>query len=234
MTRRPARLLATALLVLVLAADADARPWSWLGVRIRDLSEQEMDELARRHGIREGFGVVIVEVLADTPAAQAGLRNGDIVVALEGRPVTETRLLQRLIAAAPVGRETRLTVLRAEGRHPVRVNLVAMPPAQVGERVAVEFGFVLREPDGPQGELAGRRLGPASPAIAVVIRGGPAERAGLLAGDVILQVDDRAVLTLDAAREALADVGIERPLRLTIRRGEERLALTLPPAAGAR
>ena len=71
--------LLVALLLLVAAAAADARSWSWLGVRIRDLSEQEMDELAGRHGIGEGFGVVIVEVMEDTPAARAGMRSGDIV-----------------------------------------------------------------------------------------------------------------------------------------------------------
>ena len=41
----------------------EARPWAWLGVRIRDLSEQEMESVSARHGVREGFGVVIVEVL---------------------------------------------------------------------------------------------------------------------------------------------------------------------------
>src|SRR5207244_1340552 len=110
------RVLAALLLALLVAGAADARAWSWLGVRIRDLSEQEMDELASRHGIIEGFGVVIVEVIEDTPAARAGMRAGDIVVAFEGRPVTETRLLQRLIAQAPVDRDIRLTVLRTAGR----------------------------------------------------------------------------------------------------------------------
>ena len=60
---------------------ADPVQWAWLGVRIRDLSEQEMDEIATRHGIREGFGVVIVEVMEDTPAEKAGMQNGDLVVA---------------------------------------------------------------------------------------------------------------------------------------------------------
>ena len=43
-----------------------------------------MDDLAGRHGIGEGFGVVIVEVMEDTPAARAGMRSGDIVVAVRG------------------------------------------------------------------------------------------------------------------------------------------------------
>src|SRR5262249_56446771 len=99
---------------------------AWLGVRIRDLSEQEMEEIASHHGIREGFGVVIVEVLDGTPAARSGLRAGDIVVAFGERPVTETRMLQRLIAAAPTQAETRLTVLRREGARPLEAGVAAM------------------------------------------------------------------------------------------------------------
>ncbi len=45
--------------------------------------------------------------------------------------------------------------------------------------------------------------------------------------DVIVQVNDQGVVTRDAAREALADTSAERPLRLTVRRGERRLGLTL-------
>ncbi|MGH7419967.1 MAG: hypothetical protein ACREKB_19520, partial [Candidatus Rokuibacteriota bacterium] len=57
------------LLVGVLAAPVAqaATRWGWLGVRIRDLSEQEMEEISKRFGLREGFGAVIVEVIKETP-----------------------------------------------------------------------------------------------------------------------------------------------------------------------
>ncbi len=226
------RAAAGALLALLLAAGlAEARPWSWLGVRIRDLSEQEGDELATKHGIREGYGVVIVDVMADTPAARAGLRNGDIVVAIDDRPVTETRELQRLIARGPVERDARLTVLRADGRRALPVRLVPMPRPVAGERVAAEYGFLLREPDGPQPELGGRRPGgTGAPVVSLVVKGSAAARAGLEVGDVILKVEETAVVTRDAAREALADLAPERALRLTVRRDDRRLALEIPPA----
>jgi len=220
------RALACVGLVLVMAGSADARPWAWLGVRIRDLSEQEMEEIAAKHGIREGFGVVVVDVLEDTPAARAGLRPGDIVVALDDRPVTETRLLQRLIAGAALDSDVRLTVLRPEGRRAVPVRLVAMPKRVMGDRVAAELGFALRESEG-SGEAA---LRPASlPSVAFVMHGSPAERAGLEVGDVILQVGDRAVVSRDAARDALGDAVPERPMRLTVRRGVEHVSLEMSP-----
>ena len=216
------RVLAALLLALLVAGAADARAWSWLGVRIRDLSEQEMDELASRHGIVEGFGVVIVEVMEDTPAARAGMRAGDIVVAFEGRPVTETRLLQRLIAQAPVDRDIRLTVLRTAGRKALPVRLVNMPRRMVGEQIAAAFGFVLRET-----ETVSERPSASAPTVTFVVRGTVAERAGLEVGDVILQVNDLAVLTRDAAREALSEVPTDRPLHLTVRRDDRHVALTL-------
>src|SRR5215470_6360557 len=183
-----ARSTAAALCLLMLTAIApvvDAAQWAWLGVRIRDLSEQEMDEISSRHGMREGFGVFIVEVMEGTPAQTAGLRTGDLVVAFEERPVTETKVLQRLVAASAPGRDVRLTVLRAEGRRRLDVRLAAMPRSVF------------------------------------------AERGGLETGDVILQINDLAVVTREALREALADAGLEAPLRLTVRRGGERLSLVL-------
>jgi hypothetical protein len=58
------------LLALVgLASGAVAgEQWGWLGVRIRDLTEQEMEEIAKKSGVREGYGVLIAQVMKETPA----------------------------------------------------------------------------------------------------------------------------------------------------------------------
>jgi serine protease Do len=230
-------LVLLSVVIAVAISVSEARSWSWLGVRIRDLSEQEMEEIASRHGIREGFGVVIVEVIADTPAARAGIKSGDIVVAFGERPVVETRLLQRLIARAPVDRDSSLTVLRAEGRRALKVRLTSMPPAVAGERVAAEFGFSLRDPvpptepgrPRPATELEGVGSGGTVPTVGVVARGSAAEKAGLEVGDVIVSIGERGVVSADAAREVLAEREPDRPLPLTLRRGERQLSLTLSP-----
>jgi len=190
------RILAAVMLALaVTTSTVDAAQWAWLGVRIRDLSEQEMDEISSRHGMREGFGVFIVEVMEGTPAQTAGIKTGDLVVAFEERPVTETRVLQRL-----------------------DVRLAAMPRSVVGERIGVEFGFVVRDAEpGASSALA----------VSVIVPKSSAERGGLEVGDVILQINELAVATRDALREGLADASLEAPLRLTVRRGGSRLSLIL-------
>lgn len=221
------------LLVSALAAPvADAATsWGWLGVRIRDLSEPEMEEISRRFGMREGFGAVIVEVIKETPAADAGLRIGDLVVAFRDRPVVDTRSLQRAIASTTVGETIRLTVLRREeGRQPVQVTVGAMPTSVAAERVAAEYGFLVRDPEA-QPELGGARP-PAAPSVAVVLPRSRAERAGLQVGDVLTEVNGRPVVTLDAVREALLAAGPDGPLPLVVRRDRERVPVTLPPVPG--
>jgi len=93
-----------------------------------------------------------------------------------------------------------------------------MPRPVVGERIGAEFGFLVRDPE----------PGTSTPlAVSTVVPKSPADRGGLETGDVIVQVNDLAVLTRDALREALADAGLEAPLRLTVRRAGNRLALVL-------
>jgi serine protease Do len=225
-------LLALLLVGALLAPTAQAGPrWGWLGVRIRDLSEQEMEEISKRFGLREGFGAVIVEVIKETPAAEAGLRVGDLVVALRDRPVVDTRSLQKAIASTTVGETVPLTVLRREeGRQPVQVKVGVMPASVAAERVAAEYGFLVRDPEG-QPELGGARPS-AVPAVAAVLPRSRAERAGLRVGDVLTEVNGRPVVTLDAVREALLAAGPDGPLPLVVRRDRERVPVTLPPVPG--
>ncbi len=225
--------MATMLLAVALLAPATeaATRWGWLGVRIRDLSEQEMEEISQRFGLREGFGAVIVEVIKETPAAAAGLRAGDLVVAFRDRPVVDSRSLQRAIATTTVGDSVKLTVLRREeGRRPVQVKVGAMPDAVAAERVAAEYGFLVRDPEG-QPELGGARP-PAVPSVAVVLPRSRAERAGLQVGDVLTEVNGRPVVTLDAVREALLAAGPDGPLPLIVRRDQEQVLVTLEPVPG--
>ncbi len=214
-------------LMLLSSGVAAGEQWGWLGVRIRDLTEQEMEEIAKKVGVREGYGVLIAQVMKETPAASSGLREGDLVVAIDGRPIVETRALQRLVGATPEGRVLGLVVLRERDRQEVRVRVGRMPAEVVADRVAFEFGFYVR--DVTEERTAGVPE-PRVPVVAGVAERSSAAQGGLRAGDRILAVNDVAVETVEEFRARVQELYLRDTVRLRVEREGEPLALTLPPA----
>jgi serine protease Do len=218
--------LIAALLLVTLAAPAlAAERYGWLGVRIRDLSENEAEDLSVKLGVREGYGVVIAEILKDTPAETAGLRAGDLIVAIDGRPVVETRVLQRLVGATPAGQELTLVVLREGRRRELRLRVGAMPGEAVAERVAAEFGFLVRDASPDEGATSVAANRPA--VVAAVLERSAAERGGLKAGDRVLAINGTATASVEAVRQRLQEVELRRELRLSVERRGEPLDLTI-------
>ncbi len=222
-----AAILVALILVTQTVSVVAAERWGWFGVRIRELSESEMDELAVKLGVSEGYGVVIAEVLKDAPAAASGLRAGDLIVAIEGRPIVETRMLQRIVGSTAPGRDLRVVVLRDGRRRELRVPVGQMPHDAVAERIAAEFGFLVRDTTGGTGAADAH---PGSPVVAAIAERSSADRAGLRVDDRILAVNGAEVGSLDAFRQRVGVILLRDPLRLRVQRKGEPLSLTLPPA----
>jgi serine protease Do len=189
------RALVVVLLLLVTMPALAAEQYGWLGVRIRDLSESETEDLSVKQGVREGYGVLVAEVLKDTPAEAAGLRAGDLILSIDGRPIVETRGLQRLVGATAPGREVKVVVAREGRRRDVTIRVGAMPDDAVADRVAAEFGFFVREPNA-EDTPPGSRLG----VVGAVLERSAAARGGLAVGDRVLAVNGEATESADAVR----------------------------------
>jgi S1-C subfamily serine protease len=95
----------------------------WLGVGIQPLTP----ELAKSFGISIDEGVLVNQVMPKSPAETAGLKTGDLILSIDGKPVKEPRELQRIIAEAEVGKSMELTFLREKTKHSVKVQVGEMP-----------------------------------------------------------------------------------------------------------
>jgi Do/DeqQ family serine protease len=86
---------------------------------------QDVDEDAARDlGLPNAEGVVVLELLRGSPAARAGLRPGDVVVAVDGKPLTDAAQLRNELAGAKVGVELQLGVVREGRRLEIRIHVV--------------------------------------------------------------------------------------------------------------
>ncbi len=189
----------------------------WLGVVIQDLT----DELAAGFGVAPRSGVLVADVVKDTPAEAAGLKAGDIITEFAGDPIREVPDLQRRVAGTPPGQLAPLTVIR--DRNPVRLSI------KIGEMPGEETVVAAAPTEEGWGlsvtsltpELAERHQLTAKGGVVVsgVISGGAADRAGLREGDAVLEVNRQGVQDVESFRKALASAKPGEPVLLYLQRG---------------
>lgn len=106
--------------VIVRTLDRDR---GWLGVRMDALNGQ----LGEYFGVEEGAGVLVTEIVADSPAQKAGLRAGDVIVQAGDARIASPEALHKALAGTKAGQEIALEVLRKGSRQSLTVALGEMP-----------------------------------------------------------------------------------------------------------
>jgi len=165
----------------------------WLGVYIQPLTP----EFAEAYHVERDGGAVVSDVVPGSPAEKAGLRRGDVIVAVDGEAIEDHTDLTLRIRSHLEGDTVRLTVIREGKEREFRVTLGSIPGRSQEQKRSLketEERLGLRvEPVTP--ELR-RELGAPSTrgmAVAEVVPGSPADRTGLKKGDIILEVNGRPV-----------------------------------------
>lgn len=194
----------------------------WLGVVIQEITP----EIAETIGVKEG--ILIAQIAPGSPAEKAGLKVGDIIVAVDGEKVREVRDLQFKIMKTPPGTEVTLTIIRGGKEQAIKAKVGEMPEkvsfGQPRER-AGELGLSLRDLS-PE-EV--RSFGVKGVFVEGVAPGSLAQRSGLRRGDIILAVNNEPVESLSQFNEKIERTRSEQRTRvlLLIRRGGNNLYLVL-------
>ena len=200
----------------------------YIGVQIQGITP----EIAESMGLRNSKGALVAEAQANTPAAKAGLRSGDVIVSVDGAGVESPRELSRRIAGLGPKRQTQIGFLREGREQTVSVQLEALPERAADART----GSSDSDRGAQQGEGArlGLRLAPGADGVQVaeVEPGSPAARTGLREGDVILDVAGKAVKSpgdvADAVRTARSDK--RKTLLMRVRSSEGVRFVAVPTA----
>jgi serine protease Do len=202
-----------------------------LGVTIQPITS----ELAASLGLSEVRGVIVSGVESGGPADSAGIKQGDVITAIDGKPVEDSNSLRNQVASTQPGTEVTLTVRRDGSEQPFRVKLgelsVAASQAGSDKSEGSSGGLYGMSVSSLNPEIA-RRLGlPESTKGMVVTSVEPisaAADAGLQQGDVITQVNRQPVSSIAELKSALAQTK-ERPALLLINRRGAALYLTMRP-----
>ncbi len=178
-----------------------------LGVAVQDLDDELRDAL----DIEVRRGAVVTRVSEDSALAGAGVRPGDVITAVDSRPVESARDLRNIEGLLMAGSEVRVDYLRDGRAREVRVEIEEDLSSRIsGQRLdaRLEGVALVRVPDRSRAQGV---------VVEEVRRNTPAHEAGLRAGDLIVAVNRQAVRTLGELREQFPVDGA-RELNLEIRR----------------
>jgi S1-C subfamily serine protease/photosystem II stability/assembly factor-like uncharacterized protein len=162
----------------------------------------------------------LTQIIPDGPGAKAGLKDGDVIVTADGKPVEDYSQLSELVRDKEAGTKVALKVARGSENLDVTVTLEERPPGGFGGRGGGggTFGgppsdvfLGIQGEDGPQG---GARL-------TQITEDGPAEKAGLEQGDIIQAIDAQKLANYDALTEAIRTKRAGDKMKLTILRANE-------------
>ena len=201
----------------------------WLGVMIQEVNR----DLAETFGLERPHGALVADVVPDSPAADAGLQSGDVILEFNGEEITRSSDLPPKVGQADVGSEAELTVMRDRERRTVSFEVGKLPEddqqiAQQQPEADTGNRLGLRVKDLP--ENLAREWDLDGGVLVTEVGRGPARQAGIRRNDVIRKIGSQGVTSVGEFREVVDNIPTGKPVAVTlIRQGTPRIvAIRIP------
>ena len=196
----------------------------WLGIMIQNVTP----DLAKSFGLKEAGGALVADVVAGGPAEKAGLKQGDVILEVNGKKIDEMNKLPRLVANLAVGEEIKVKIARDGREKTLKVKIGEFPEDDIivsKEQVGEDMGMTVQE---LTPEIANQfgYAGEKGVLVTHVIKGSAADEAGIKRGDLVKEIDRKPVEGLEVYNSILGTVK-EGSILLLIRRGDRAHYLVL-------
>ncbi|CAL1239377.1 DegQ family serine endoprotease [Candidatus Methylocalor cossyra] len=203
----------------------------WLGVQIQDVTR----ELAESFGMKKPQGALVSKVLPKSPAEQAGLQVGDIIVEYNGQEVASSAALPPMVGMTKIGESAKLKVLRQNSTKDIPIKIGALPdedqPASGAEEPAPgeTLGRLGLSVSNLPADLREQLELPKNGVLVQNVAPGPAYDAGIRRGDVILRIQDQVVKDANHFKELVKGLPKGKSVAVLVQRrgGSVFLALKL-------
>jgi serine protease Do len=220
---------ATVKMVVAQLKDKGSVTRAWLGVQVQPVTAGIAESL----GMKNASGALVDEAQEDTPAAKAGIQAGDVITAVNGNAIKDSRTLAREISGMAPESSAKLDILRKGEAKSITVTLATMPNQPEKQAKAGDNGTMQGTPRlglsvAPANEVAG--AGNKGVVITAVDPEGPAAERGLKSGDVILDVGGKSVGNAAELRSALSEAksGGKKDVLMRIKNAESTHFVAVP------
>jgi serine protease Do len=211
----------------------------WLGVLIQDVNR----DLAESFGMDKPQGALVAKVLPDGPGDKGGLKEGDVIVSFDGKPINQSADLPPIVGASKVDAKLPVEVYRGGKKMSLTVVIGELPKEEEAKLAAGKPGSSSKPSMEKRINIAVKELNkeerekldaPENGVLVTDVDEGPASRAGIRAGDVIVLLNNEKVEGLMRFRKIVTDLPADKSVPVLInRRGSPIfLAIKLGEQAG--
>jgi serine protease Do len=198
---------------------------SWLGVMIQNITP----ELKEKLGLGTEEGALVSDVVSGGPADKAGMKRGDVILRFDDKAIRSSRDLPFVVASTPIGKTVTVEVMRDSQRMNLQVKTEelkeeaeAAPPGEARPYLGMQVQEITPEMAKNYG------LSRTSGVIIVEVESGsPAAEAGLVPGDIIVEIDKKPVSDVKTFNRLLAGIKEGDTLLFLIDRGGTTIFVTL-------
>ncbi|WP_455199101.1 DegQ family serine endoprotease [Kaarinaea lacus] len=190
----------------------------WLGVLIQDVTR----ELAESFGMEKPRGALVAKVMPDSPAEKAGFKVGDVVIRFNGVEIHRSSNLPPLVGVSPVGKKVKVEILRKGKTEVLRVKLGELPESDEevtgkAPRTADDSRLNILVTDLTEEQR--NRLDIKEGGVLVSrVQAGPARKAGVRRGDVILSINNTDIQNADQFKDLVESLPADKSVPLLVQR----------------
>lgn len=165
---------------------------AWIGIVTQDLNPN----LAQSFQLKDTSGILIRGVMKDSPAAEAGVRSSDILLAIDDYKLDSTQQYRDLISDYPAGSRLQLRLLRDGATHLVSVTSRAIRESEIESLLWNRYGMKVEQLTRPLAKRLGRHYEGELLVVTELRQHGKAARVGLRIGDAVIRLNNREVTEL--------------------------------------
>ena len=197
----------------------------WIGVSIQNVTP----EIAQSFGLKEAKGALVADVVAGGPADKAGIKRGDIIVSFNGKDIKNSTDLPWIVAETPVGKTVDVKIIRNGKEMNVSITIEELTEQRMAASQMRPFSDLGMKVENITPAIRSE-LGIMDKSGVVVTRvapGGPADDAGIQAGDVIKEINHHQVRNLNDYNEGMGRMEQGKPALFLIKRGGQTFYISI-------